>query len=85
LNLHRKGGNFMEGKKSRKEVYIKGYDDAERDLGEKEGLKHYIDGYKAGYRDGYQAVMEILKGMMTPEMQQKMIEEGAQLAWPPRW
>jgi hypothetical protein len=75
----------MQEKKSRKEVYIKGYDDAERDLSEKECIKQYMDGYKSGYRDGYQAVMEDLKRMMTPEMQQKMMEEGAQLSWPPRW
>ena len=73
------------GEKSRRMAYEEGYKHAERDLSEKECIKPYMDGYKAGYRDGYQAAMEDLKRVMTPEIQQKMMEEGAQLAWPPRW
>ncbi len=68
----------------RKKMYIKAYEDAAKDLTEA-NLEHYIKGYTSGYRDGYQAAMESIKLLMTPEMQQRMVEEGAQLAWPPRW
>jgi len=71
-------------KESRKESYLKGYKDAEQQLAEDNCLKQYIDGYKAGYRDGYQAVLEQLK-LLTPEIQEKMIESGAQLGYPRLW
>jgi hypothetical protein len=73
-----------EEREKTKNMYIKAYDDAAKDL-TGANLEHYIKGYTSGYRDGYQAAMESIKLLMTPEMQQRMIDDDAKLAWPPRW
>lgn len=79
----------MEPEKRKKE-FIEGYDAGKRDLLDKDCVKQFTEGYKTGYKDGYQAAMEDMKKKMmmsmSPEMRQKMMDEGgAQPQWPAWW
>jgi hypothetical protein len=73
-----------DGKRSKE--YNQGYEDAEKDLLDKENVKLFTEGYKAGYRDGYQAAMKEMKKVMTDQMPpeiKRQMEEGGQGVWWP--
>jgi flagellar biosynthesis/type III secretory pathway protein FliH len=73
-----------EGKRSKE--YNKGYEDAEKDLLDKENVKLFTEGYKAGFRDGYQAARSEMQRLMMdkvpPEIQKQMEEGGQGIWWP---
>jgi flagellar biosynthesis/type III secretory pathway protein FliH len=51
-------------------------------------LKLFGEGYKKGYNAGYQAAVEDMRMKMfqlSPEIRQKMSEDGAQPQWWPWW
>lgn len=74
---------MKEGKRGKE--YNKGYEDAAKDLLDKENVELFKEGYKAGYRDGYMAAMKEMKIMMEkmPLEIKEQMEEGAQpWIWP---